>query len=1811
MGQRDAGGAGGLLLAALVALLAAGCGGSGGGGGGSLSVASVDPDTSSVLVSGYTGFPADGASAVTVTVTVRDRRGRPLAGYRVALEVSGRFNTIEQPAAPTGADGIAIGRVRTTRAETKRITVFVIDPSGAARALAQRPGVAFVAVDRVGAPLGSLSVALPPGGAIADGRSAVTVTVVVRDPFANPLGGRTVQLFAQGVTGARYTIVPPTGTAQPDGRFVASVTTTAAGRVTFSARVISGPDAPVDLDARASVDFLPDPARLAAASATVTATPTADIVADGVRASVITIELADAAGEPIIGAELDLDVSGSGNVIDPPPPTDATGRTQGRVASTVAETKTVTAILDPAGLAIALPDRPVLTFVGDPAAVSASASTIVVSPTAGVIANGIEAATVTVTVRDRHGNLVPGANVALTVTATGASLDPPAGTTGAAGRFSSLLRSTEPGPVTVSASVGGQPLTATAVVVFDPAPASPTASSVVASPTTGLVADGQAAATITVTLRDDTGRALAGRPVTLSASVADATIDPPGGDTDANGVFTATLRSLAAGDVTVTARADPGTASEVQLADRPVLTFDEPLPEIVSIALPAAPLEGCVPVRVAVRYVRERRVDLALEFRRSPADPFEPASLGDARLDPASEGPVGVSTSADPAGAEHVLLWNAAHDLPGETLSSLELRVTARRGALVGPARTERGISIDHGLRFAAPLTLAAGALNTNGVVLADLDADGLLDVALANQVAAVTVLRQDASAPGSFLPPVVLGAGLSPIALAAADLDRDGRIDLVIANRNDTRITVLFGDASAAAGTLAFLPPVQLAVGASPVAVAVADLNADGWPDVASAGLDADSVTVRLQDPLSPGSFPDAMRADLAVDATPGTDDPQALAAGDLDGDGLADLAVGLSSPGGIAVWINETAPGASTVTATLQRLDDPSLEDCTAVAIGDLDRDGRPDLVGAFAGSDRIGRFAQSSLGSASFFLAGTDPLPAGAAPRALALADLDADGRLDVVSADFGAGEALVLRGDPSSPGALLPAQAFAAAADPWAVAVGDLDRDGRADLVLTSQRDDLAAVLFGTRALGCGLRYRAAAATRSGDGVDPGTRSLAAADLDADGRLDLALANPNNGTVSVLRGRGDGRFEPREEIAVGTEPIAVALADLDGDERADLVVLDAAAPLLSIYPNETPTGSATLSFGAPHDLAVAAGPAGLAVGDFDGDGQPDLAVGSQGAQSVRVWRNAAVPGALAFDAALDVAIGRAPSQLLALDVDDDGRDDLAFTDPGGGQLGLLHSAATAPPLSFDAPELHAVGAGASSLAAGDLNDDARPELVLGYEAGSGAQAVTVLVNTTLGLPAPPSFAPAFDRDCGGEPRAVAVGDVDGDGRADVIAVCAGPDRLVVLRNATLAGATQPDFDAPEGTALPVAADAALARDLDTDGTLDVALATASAAAAHALVVRGDAQPGVLRWRLAERFGAGSGAVALAAADLDRDGRLDLATADGTGGSVSVLRGAADPALLAPVTFTALAQPAALAALDLHGRGAADLVVLDPAAGELAVLRNDTPRGGALDFAPPFVVSIGAGASRLAAGDLDRDGDLDLVLLDPAAGGAGGLRNDTPRGGTATALVAFALPALSASPDDLAIGDLDRDGRDDLVFVRTDALWLARNTTPVGAASPSFDTPVLVTATAGSRLALADLDGDGAQDVLVLDPAAGRLRLWRNATAPGGGAWQLEGSGSVSVPTGLDAIAVAELTGDAALDVALTDTAHDTILLLPNASVRGAPVQLDPPEGWASAGPGPVQLLAVDLDGDGARDLLTVQPGDATVGLSRAER
>ncbi len=361
-----------------------------------------------------------------------------------------------------------------------------------------------------------------------------------------------------------------------------------------------------------------------------------------------------------------------------------------------------------------------------------------------------------------------------------------------------------------------------------------------------------------------------------------------------------------------------------------------------------------------------------------------------------------------------------------------------------------------------------------------------------------------------------------------------------------------------------------------------------------------------------------------------------------------------------------------------------------------------------------------------------------PVGLAPTAVAVGDLDGDGHADIVVANGDNDTVNVLLG--TGAGQFIDTGVvYTVGQLPIAIAIADVNGDGRGDILTAGENEDTVSVLLNT---GQGV-FAARIVVDTGSSPE----ALVVRDFDGDSHPDIATANNFDETVTIIKGYGDGYFSLAHAYVVGAAPKGLNSGDLDGDGTLDLVVTNSAGgptangSLTFLKGNGDGTFVRQPEFELPEVCgAIGCLPVATEIGDFNGDSKLDLAVINQDGDSVAVFLG---NGDLTFRAPIVVAVASTPSAGVIADFDGDGKPDIATTASFDDFVTVLLGAGDgtfAQPLNFD------VGVTPMGIAVGQLNRDSKPDVVV---ANVDDDTIAVLLNTTgfqpTSTPIEPSATP----------------------------------------------------------------------------------------------------------------------------------------------------------------------------------------------------------------------------------------------------------------------------------------------------------------------------------------------------------------------------------------------------------------------------------------------------------------------------------
>ena len=963
--------------------------------------------------------------------------------------------------------------------------------------------------------------------------------------------------------------------------------------------------------------------------------------------------------------------------------------------------------------------------------------------------------------------------------------------------------------------------------------------------------------------------------------------------------------------------------------------------------------------------------------------------------------------------------------------------------------------------------TVAAGIYPASAEV-ADVNGDGKPDLVVVNFGAdqsgyagfdyftvplpsTVSVLLGDGHGGFQNLPAFTTGDG--PVSVAAADLNGDGKPDLIVANLKGNSVSVLLGN-----GDGTFQTQQTVATGYQPRSVAAVDVNSDGKPDLVVAGggsFGPGWVSVLLGNGDGTFQKPQTFRVG---------NDPHAVAAVDVNGDGIPDIIV--AGDGGVSVLLGNgdgTFQNAQTFAAG---------ESPYAVAVADVNGDGKPDLVVANANFGSLYGSVSVLLGNGNGSFQQPRSIATIRYPVSVVVADVNGDGKPDIIVAGRGGASVLLGNGHGTFQKQL---PVLAAGGYPDSVAVADVNGDGKPDLLFANRNNNDVSVLLGN---GNGT-FQNPKFISTGDKP----YSLTVADVNGDGKPDILVANYGDNNVSVLLGASEDDAQKQQTFPVGKYPDSVAAADLNGDGKIDLVTAnkyDNSVSVLDDYGDGT--------FQKQQTFAVGQRPSFVAVADVNGDGIPDIIVANEGSDSVSVLLGEKDGS---FEEQQTFAAGNAPISVAVADVNGDGKPDLIVANYSENTVSVLLGNGDG---AFQNEQTFFAGYEPRSLAVADVNGDGIPDLIVcdsGFLFNSGRVSV-LLGNGNGTFQEPHSFATGY------QPRSVAVADVNGDGKPDLIVANAnfgGPGSVSVLL-----GTGDGFFQAPSTFSTGAAPVSVAVADVNGDGVPDIITANFIDNSVSVLLGNGDGS-----FQNQRMFAAGQAPYSVAVADVNGDGKPDILVANSADNDVSILLGNGDGSFPNSIASTLFVPASPTSGVGLRNTpypigpdGAS--VILDRSGNILF-----RAAGSAADdsFAPPQILNSGRPARSITVlknGDdwavAAADAQLEPAPSSPGDQGYTISLYTMGADGSFTSSTAFSTPFL---PTDIAAADLTGDGLDDIIVANSlnDSVSVAFQSRPGQFASPI----TLPVGSAPSDIALVDVNGDGLLDIVVSDQASGDVTVLLN--------------------------------------------------------------------------------------------------------------
>jgi hypothetical protein len=923
----------------------------------------------------------------------------------------------------------------------------------------------------------------------------------------------------------------------------------------------------------------------------------------------------------------------------------------------------------------------------------------------------------------------------------------------------------------------------------------------------------------------------------------------------------------------------------------------------------------------------------------------------------------------------------------------------------------------------------------------------------------------------GTFQAPKQRKTGEFPIGIVSGDFNGDGKPDLAVANGYDATISVLLSN-----GDGTFQPQEQLSLGFDPTALVTGDFNGDGRVDLAVAGINSDG-TGELEILLGNGDGTFQPGQELALKGQ-----PTSLVAGDFNGDGRGDLAVGeYGGWGGISILLGN---GDGTFQPPEQFEVGVVYTGVVSLVSGDFNGDGKLDLAADVWGfTPHEGIFLVLGNGDGTFqppkeLPGGHHDFSVGEGEVSLAAGDFNGDGNLDLASIDMttsdtkhpGIMHVFLGNGD----GTFQPPRQYDVGTNPVALVAGDFNGDGKLDLAVLDQNVNDGS--------GDSPPGQVMLLPGNGDGTFQPARGvwmqdnlavMLGTDLNGDGRLDLAGINWFSSTYAIALGRGDGTFVDPGQLAI--TPHAMPLvADVNGDGTDDVLVVDGHGnilyrqgipgqpgtfePPITVNPGfpardlawlpNTDQGPLLASVDAHDDavsfyayrnggfvrlgsLATGRLPAQIIAADLNRDGPDDLVIRNAGDGTLTVYRSGGFVGPRSAGSDLPswlppvtLTVGLGVSDVQAVDTTGSGSLDLVVTNKLSGQVSVLHNWGDG---SFAAPVPYRAGTGLSAIDPGSTPEITSLEATAGVAAGpltTGSPTSLVTINpgsNTLDVLAglgQGRFANPVSLQTASPAQIVRVADFNHDGIPD-LAVLSANGVSIYLGNGQGGFAPPVTYDAgPDSSGLTVA-------DVNRDGNLDLLIGNPYG---DVLVLLGQGDGTFQPYHEANQ------AIALAVADLTGTGSKDIIYADQGLDRVVVDYGAGNTSVLGDQS-TGLLAPGAVTLADLNGDGIPDLVVANSGSNNVLIY----PGIGNGQFGPAVNGGHGyfVGTNPVGITVANLTGSLpDLVVADKGSNEVSILLNQ----GNFDFTAGPRLNAGGSGPVSTAVGDFNHDGIPDILVTNS---------------------------------------------------------------------------------------------------------------------------------------------------------------------------
>ena len=1001
------------------------------------------------------------------------------------------------------------------------------------------------------------------------------------------------------------------------------------------------------------------------------------------------------------------------------------------------------------------------------------------------------------------------------------------------------------------------------------------------------------------------------------------------------------------------------------------------------------------------------------------------------------------------------------------------------------------------------------------------------------------------------------IGNNTHPQFVSVGDFNKDNELDIVVLDSVNDRVHILRGHGH---GIFATRTTYDATSKSNPLWAAVADFNSSSkQSDIFIVNYGTDEILLLSNYSVKPST------RQTNFDGGPPSS-TASVAASDFNDDHIYDIV--FTAADGIMILLGV---GDGTFTEKTVYSTGPA-SNPQYVCVGDLNNDGQMDIVVAAKRSNSVVVFL--GYGNGTFAPMITYSTGIGSEPWWLALGDANHDNRLDVISANTGTKTIGILLGNDDGTLAAMISYPTGLKSAPRSVAAEDINNDNYLD-ILVLNADSTIDIFLGHR----DGTLNITATFETGQGSNP--VSFTVADLNSDNYTDIVVANTFNHNIGVFLGNGDGTFAAQTIYSTGftSQPYCIAVADVNHDKIADILVTDLSNDLVLIFYG---SGNGTFELRRSYSTGLGSKPDGIITADLNNDQQLEIVVVLWGTGDVAVLTEYE-----AADFTYQKTYSTGPAlqsfSVAVNDFNNDNKSDIVVSNSGADTLGIYFGSNSGEfmkklfyPIGIDSQPQYVITC--------DINNDNRVDII---SVNSKMNSISVIIGNGSG-----NFAEQmiFSTGTDSRPYAIASGDFNNDNRLDFVVANRDTDDIGILLGFDYASFQNQEpysIDDNQGPTR-IATD-----DFNHDTFLDIAIVFLYSDSLGILLGYGN---GSFMTMISYSLGNGSGPFGIAVGDLNNDGHLDIVTANSGTDNVGILLGYGSGSFATMMVFSTgtSSVPGYVAVGDLNNDNHLDIVVTNLGSNTLGVLLGS----GNGTFVRVQSYSTGKDSTpyAVAIGDINHDGQMDVaVILLTLSYVSLFLGNGN---GTFKSRMTFSM-GYYCSPLSIVIADLNNDLRFDLAITCYGAnavriLFGYKNGT---FADISYSTG------AGSTprdLRVGDFNNDNIVDIAVTNYGINSIVILFGF---GDGTFLLGKASSTGAQSYPFSLAIGDFNNDTQLDIIVANYRSNNIgVLLGNGSQLLAGVTTYT-TGHQSQ---PHSVAVGDFNNDGRLDIVVANYGNDNVGI-----